>query len=198
VATTSARSLDIESILTHTYRLVDLYHKMHWWSRVKSSLFWDKIQLRKTRGYPTVHGTSKLYNSVCLGINSVPGGYISILGLIIQVSKLVHFTWYNTFSNIPPSTSMRFGARVRTWRVTCLYSVLYSEIALSQKPFGIGHMCLYIFFLRMTDTTSMTSQNIDFPPVTSCICVYTHICIHIHDWTLYNTWRYDIIYTKLN
>jgi hypothetical protein len=44
---------------------------------------------------------------------------------------------------------------------------LYSEIALSRKPFGIGHMYICIALLRMTDT--MTSQNIDFPPGTFCI-----------------------------
>jgi hypothetical protein len=37
---------------------------------------------------------------------------------------------------------------------------LCSEIAVSRKPFGIGHMCIYKFLLRMTDT--MTSQTIDF------------------------------------
>jgi hypothetical protein len=38
---------------------------------------------------------------------------------------------------------------------TCtVYSVLYSEIAVSRKPFGIGHMYIYIFLLRMTDTMS--------------------------------------------
>jgi hypothetical protein len=37
--------------------------------------------------------------------------------------------------------------------------LLYSEIALSRKPFGIGHMYIYTFWLRMADT--MTSQNID-------------------------------------
>jgi hypothetical protein len=36
---------------------------------------------------------------------------------------------------------------------------LYSEIALSQKPFGIGHMYIYMFLPRMTDT--VTSQNIE-------------------------------------
>jgi hypothetical protein len=50
---------------------------------------------------------------------------------------------------------MHFATRVRTWRV----ARLYSEIALSRKPFGIGHMYIYTFLLRMTDT--MTSQNID-------------------------------------
>jgi hypothetical protein len=36
---------------------------------------------------------------------------------------------------------------------------VYSEIALSQKQFGIGHMYIYTFFLRMTD--NMTSHNTD-------------------------------------
>jgi hypothetical protein len=44
--------------------------------------------------------------------------------------------------------------------VCTVYSVLYSEIALSRKQFGIGHMHIYTFFLlRMTDT--MTSLNTD-------------------------------------
>jgi hypothetical protein len=38
--------------------------------------------------------------------------------------------------------------------------LLYSEIALSRKPFGIGHMYIYNFLLTMADT--MTSQNIGF------------------------------------
>jgi hypothetical protein len=44
--------------------------------------------------------------------------------------------------------------------VCTVYSVLYSEIALSRKPLGIGHVYIYTFLLRMTDT--MTSQNVDF------------------------------------
>jgi hypothetical protein len=52
--------------------------------------------------------------------------------------------------------------------------VLYSETALSQKPFGIGHMYMHIFFLlRMTAT--MTSQNIDFPHGTFCIIIQSVI-----------------------
>jgi hypothetical protein len=42
---------------------------------------------------------------------------------IVQVTKLVQFTYYNTFSEIPPSTSMHFATRERTWRVARLYSV---------------------------------------------------------------------------
>jgi hypothetical protein len=54
---------------------------------------------------------------------------------------------------------MHFATRVRTWRVARLYSVQYSEIALSRKPFGIGHMYTDTFLLRIADT--VTSQNID-------------------------------------
>lgn len=39
---------------------------------------------------------------------------------------------------------------------------LYIEIALSRKPFGIEHMHVNTFLLRMADT--MTFQDIDFPP----------------------------------
>jgi hypothetical protein len=40
---------------------------------------------------------------------------------------------------------------------------LYSEIALSRKPFGIGHMYIYTFFFLLRVTYTMTSQNIDLP-----------------------------------
>jgi hypothetical protein len=44
--------------------------------------------------------------------------------------------------------------------VCTVYSELYSEIALSGKPFGIGHMYTYTLFLPgMAD--NMTSQNIN-------------------------------------
>jgi hypothetical protein len=49
----------------------------------------------------------------------------------------------------------------------------YSEAALSRKPFGKGHMYIYNFLLRMTDT--MTSQNIDLSSWDILyMCVYTH------------------------
>jgi hypothetical protein len=47
--------------------------------------------------------------------------------------------------------------------VCTVYSVPYSEIALSRKPFGMGHMYIYTFLLRMADT--MTSKSIDFSSV---------------------------------
>jgi hypothetical protein len=82
-----------------------------------------------------------------------------ILVFIAQVTKLVQFTQHNTFSETPPSTSIHFVARVRTWRVSRVYSVLHSEIAVCRKAFGIGHLYIYIFLLRMTDT--VTYRNID-------------------------------------
>jgi hypothetical protein len=56
------------------------------------------------------------------------------------------------------STTMHSATHVRTWRVARLYSVLYSEIALSRKPFGTGHMYIYNFLLRMAYI--MTSENV--------------------------------------
>jgi hypothetical protein len=52
----------------------------------------------------------------------------------------------------------------------------YSKIALSRKPFGIGHMYIYTFLLRMTDI--MASQNID----RSCwdtLYMYVRLCIYV-------------------
>jgi hypothetical protein len=40
--------------------------------------------------------------------------------LIVQVTKLVQFTQYNTFSKIPPLTSVHFANRVRTRSVAGL------------------------------------------------------------------------------
>jgi hypothetical protein len=60
---------------------------------------------------------------------------------------------------------MHFATRVRTWRV----ARLYSEIAQSRKPFGIGHMYIYTSWLRTT--VSMT-----FPPGTLCVWfIYTEV-----------------------
>jgi hypothetical protein len=66
---------------------------------------------------------------------------------------------------------MHFATGVRTWHV----ALLYSEIALSRKPFGVGHMYIYIFLLRMTDT--ITSENID---LSFWDTLYTRT-IHIHN-----------------
>jgi hypothetical protein len=41
---------------------------------------------------------------------------------IVQLTQSVHFTQHSACSNIPPSTSMHFAARVRTWRVAGLSS----------------------------------------------------------------------------
>jgi hypothetical protein len=47
---------------------------------------------------------------------------------------------------------------------------LYIQIAPSRKPFGIGHMFIYTFFLRMIDT--MISQNVDLSSMdTLYMCV---------------------------
>jgi hypothetical protein len=54
--------------------------------------------------------------------------------------------------------------------VCTVYSGLYSEIALSRKPFGIGHMYIYTSVLRMAGT--VTPRILTFPPGTPCIVPY--------------------------
>jgi hypothetical protein len=46
-----------------------------------------------------------------------------------------------------------------------------SEIAVSRKPFGIGHMYIHTFLLTMTDT--MASQNIDISSWDTLYSLYT-------------------------
>jgi hypothetical protein len=54
--------------------------------------------------------------------------------------------------------SCRGAVRREWWTILgAKFKLLYGEIALSRKPFGIGHMYMYTFSLRMTDT--MTSQS---------------------------------------
>jgi hypothetical protein len=74
---------------------------------------------------------------------------------------------------------MHFATRVRTWRVARLYSVMYSEIALSRKPLGIGHV--HIYMLRMTHT--MTSQNIDLSSWDT-LYIHTHHTLYIKTYLL--------------
>jgi hypothetical protein len=54
---------------------------------------------------------------------------------------------------------------IYTWRV----AHLYSELAVSREPFGIGYMYIYNFLHRMTD--NMTSQNIN---ISSWVILYTY------------------------
>jgi hypothetical protein len=60
---------------------------------------------------------------------------------IAQVVNLVQIT----FSKTPPSTSMHTATRVRKRRVARLYSIQYSEIALSQKLRSRTHVDIHIF-----------------------------------------------------
>ena len=55
-----------------------------------------------------------------------------------------------------------YSGAVRRKRRTILVAkskLLYSEMVLSWKPFAIGHVYIYTFLLRMTDT--VISQNTD-------------------------------------
>ena len=66
---------------------------------------------------------------------------------------------------------------VRTRNISFLSTILrlYIQIALSRKPFGIGHMFIQTFLLRMTDT--MNSQNIDLSSWDTLYNLY--ICVEM-------------------
>jgi hypothetical protein len=58
---------------------------------------------------------------------------------------------------------------------------VYSEIALSRKPFGIERMYIYTILLRMTDT--VTSQNID---LSSWDLLYICVRVYLQNETAVN------------
>jgi hypothetical protein len=62
--------------------------------------------------------------------------------------------------------------------VCTVYSVLYGEIALSRKPFGIGHMYIQTFSLKMTHTK--TSHNIDLS-TENILCILNCITYRSRD-----------------
>jgi hypothetical protein len=103
---------------------------------------------------------------------------------IVQVTKMVQFTQCNTFSKIPPSTSMHFATCVRaTYSVFGICGDIRHSYNVSINSHN-GQLTLHTnshaggkdnigrqihttaqwnFWFRMTDT--MTSQNTDLPPL---------------------------------
>jgi hypothetical protein len=79
-----------------------------------------------------------------------------------------------TSQNIDLPSRSRAGGKDNTGRPSQI-----TKMALSRKPFGIGHMFIYSFLLRMTDT--LTSQNIVLSSWdTLCVCMYVYIYIYIY------------------
>jgi hypothetical protein len=80
---------------------------------------------------------------------------------------LVQYIFENSTVNI----NAHFATRVRTWRcsswriLTFIQTLLYSEIALSRKSFGMGHMYIYTFsfFLSSFSLSLSLSKYYDFP-----------------------------------
>jgi hypothetical protein len=83
------------------------------------SIFWEVIVLFRT--------VSEIELFYCAVPKLLIGMRYCVLYLtpefIVEVTKLVQFTYYNTFSKIPPSTSMHFATSVKTWCIALLYSV---------------------------------------------------------------------------
>jgi hypothetical protein len=111
-----------------------LRHKLYGVSQEKRSVFWEVIVLvilNKTLCistcvlFRTVSEMDLLHCTVTkLLITNIYYVLFLIPVSIVQETTLVQFAQYNTFSKIPPSTSMHFASRVRTWRVDRLYWVL--------------------------------------------------------------------------
>jgi uncharacterized integral membrane protein len=104
-------------------------------------LFWQYTECPRRKvnvlgGHSIGHSTQKLYKYTCPSLVSeielfhctVPillirmRYYILFLipVFIVQVTKSVQFTKYNTFSKMPLSLSLHFATHVKTWRVACL------------------------------------------------------------------------------
>jgi hypothetical protein len=102
-----------------------------------------------------------------------------ILVFIVQVTKLVQFTYSNTFSKNPPSTSLHVETRARTWRVTHLsaswpfFMRAITAIALSREPFGIGHKNIYINF-------AWNGRYYDLPEYWSFLLGHSVFIVYIH------------------
>jgi hypothetical protein len=112
------------------------------------------------------------------------------------------------FANFTDSHASDSGAAGREGRAIlgAQAKPLYSQMTLSRKPFGIGHMFIYTFLLRMTDT--MTSHNIDpsswdilyvhthtHTHTHTCMCVYIYIYIHIYIHTHTHTYIHTHTHT---
>jgi hypothetical protein len=98
----------------------------------------------------------ELFHSTKLLIRNSYYALFLILAFTVQVTKLVQFTYYNTFPKISLSTSMHFATCVRT--CSSVHCTVPWNSSISEH-FGIGHMYIYTVLFGMTNT--LTSQNTD-------------------------------------
>jgi hypothetical protein len=74
---------------------------------------------------------------------------VSNSGIYCSSDNVVHFTYYKTFSKIPPSASMHFTTRVRTcFSVVCTVPCTLNS-SISENFRNRTHVNIH-FFLRMT------------------------------------------------
>jgi hypothetical protein len=135
-------------------------------SQKERSVFWEVI-------------VSVIVNKkLCTNMFPIPNGFQDRAGIYCSSDRVG--TVYSKCSKIPPSTPMQLtlhtdshasdsGVAGREGRtlLSAQDNPLCSQMALSRKPFGIGHMFIQSFMLRMTVT--MTSQNIDISFWDTCI-----------------------------
>jgi hypothetical protein len=72
---------------------------------------------------------------------------------IVEVTKLVQFTEFNTFSKIPPSTSIHFATRLYSVQCTVQWNSSISETVQNRTHIHIQ------FLFRMTDNIDLSSWD---------------------------------------
>jgi len=118
---------------------------------------------------PTIRNSAHTKPSTVFNISSgttiaeaVNVQHISIFGICEDVRHFAQYSYSVThYQQLQQPTDASYSGAVRREWTTILGAIsklLYSATTLSPKPFGIGHVYIYTFLLRMTET--ITSQNI--------------------------------------
>jgi hypothetical protein len=138
-------------------------------SQEESSIFWEVIV--------SVILTKKVYTYMCPIPNSFRDTAISLYSAKIVDKKEIVCTVSNASINhssdkVGTVYLVKYIFENSTININALCNSCENRhiahlYSLSRKPFGMGHMHVYNFFLRMTDT--MTSQNTDLSSWDTCI-----------------------------
>jgi hypothetical protein len=183
-------------LYTSTYidRSLTCERKLFGMSQIEEDItycFWYRYLLFKWQRYslPSIIHFRKFHRHQCT-LQLVWGQHIGMFGICEDVRHFPQPSYSATVNSHNGQLTLHTDSHasdsgaVRRERRTILGTkskLLYSEIALSRKPFGIGHMYIYTFLLSMTDT--MTSQNVDVSSWDSLYACYNTLLINI--WSIY-------------
>jgi hypothetical protein len=121
---------------------------------------------------------------------------ISAYSSFVKMCSIFHNTPTMSLSTVTTANWRFTLIDIREGRTTLgvKSKLLYSEIALSWKPLGIGHMYILNFSLRMAGT--MTSQNIDLSYWDSLWRWYNNTIIVL--WTLSSVLFFNYLKHKIS